>query len=368
MFRRRPDTLPPDPVFEPELKKLGFFINEHDQIRMIKNREAKYSFSINKNDRVNYAYREASNAAIYAIVRERLEKRDFDMVRLPLGATKDEKHIPIVVSKSIASRDRVIVLFGERSLPPGILSWRILGDEGINVGSVVDFVTSAVTGPSPSPEHSAPGIIIANPSQLLWYRGGGRAVSDSEWLHLPRATAVSEPMKFDPVKNRVPGNETFEAHVQFMFEEVLSKLVHKDASIDIVGAEFPGSAVVDYLASHWDKWSKRITGIALVAPQHKIQDLIATDAPADFVNFLSLRARAYFVSPQKLERPMAGRKEFGCNCYASGEEFYQENAIVRSWKSILDWFNRLYADPDFEEVPFDGDDGGEGAEEVKLGW
>lgn len=171
-------------------------------------------------------------------------------MRLPLGATKDEKHIPILVSKDIAKKDRVIVLFGERSLTPGIFSWRVLGEEGINVGSGVDFVTSALTGLRPSPEHSAPGIVIANPCQLLWYRGGGRAVGDAEWLQLPRPTAVSEAMKIDPVQNRVPGNDTFEAHVKFMFEEVLSNLVNKDASIDIVGIEFPGSAAVEYLASH----------------------------------------------------------------------------------------------------------------------
>ena len=189
-------------------------------------------------------------AAIREIVQGRLEKLGLDTVRLPLGAAKDEKHIPILVSKDIASKDRVIVVFGERGLSPGILSWRILVDEGINVGSTVDFVTSAVNEPGPSPDQSAPGIVIANPSQLLWYRGGGRAVSDSEWLHLPRPNAVSEPMKIDPVKNRVPGNETFEAHVQFMFEEVLSKLVDKDASIDVLGVEFSGSAAVEYLSSH----------------------------------------------------------------------------------------------------------------------
>lgn len=34
----------------------------------------------------------------------------------------------------------------------------------------------------------------------------------------------------------------------------------------------------------------------------------------------------------------------------------------------MDWFNTLYVDPSFEEVPFVIVDDGDDAEEVKLGW
>ena len=46
---------------------------------------------------------------------------------------------------------------------------------------------------------------------------------------------------------------------------------------------------------------------------------------------------------------MAGREEFGCNCFSSGEELYQENVIVRSWRSMLDWFNLVHSIPNYEE-------------------
>jgi len=368
MFRRRPNTLPSDPVFEPKLDKLGFFVNERDQIRMIKNPEAKYTFGMNKNERVNHVYRQACNTAISKIVLDRLTHLGLETVRLPLGAGPDEKHIPILVSKDIASKDRVIVLFGERHQEPGIFSWRVIGEEGINVGSAVDFASAAMFGPSPTPAHSAPGIIVANPCQLLWYRGGGRAVSTDEWMNLRRASAVSEPFKIDDVKNQVPGNGNYEEHVQCVFEEVLPRLVRKEAKIDVVGIEYSGSTAVEYLASHWDTWSSRVTGIALIAPQHKVQDLKAYGVSEEFLDFLSKRVRAYFVSPEKLETAITGREAFGCNCYASGESLYQENAIVRSWRSILDWFNRLYADPEFQEVPFAGMDGGEGGGELQATW
>lgn len=64
MFRRLPHTLPPDPSFEPTLEKLGFFVNDDDQIRMIKNPEQKYRYEINKNDRINQLYKQANNSKL----------------------------------------------------------------------------------------------------------------------------------------------------------------------------------------------------------------------------------------------------------------------------------------------------------------
>jgi len=96
-----------------------------------------------------------------------------------------------------------------------------------------------------------------------------------------------------------------------------------------------------------DKWSGRVNGICLGDPQHKIQDL---GAPESFVAFVRRRCRAYFVSPSPLETAMPDGEEFGCNCYASGEEFYCENVAVRSWRSMLDWFNMIDANPAFEEA------------------
>ena len=112
-------------------------------------------------------------------------------------------------------------------------------------------------------------------------------------------------------------------------------------------------------------WSPRITGIALISPQHKVADLIAQGVPSVFINFISKRCRGYFVSRSPIETPMVGREEHGCNCYASGEHHYQENAFVRCWKHILDWFNMLHVNPEYEEVEFEVV---ERDEEVKLGW
>jgi hypothetical protein len=187
-----------------------------------------------------------------------LSSKGFEALRLPLGAGPDDPHVPILVSSDISRADRVTVFFGERHLQPGILSWRVMGEEGIRVGSIVQFAEAAIGTTtmteavhSESAAHpSVAGMVIANPCQLLWYRGGSRAVSDAEWLDLPRPSAVHEAMKVDPTKNRIPHNRDYEQHVQYVLGEVLPKILHADAKIDIVAVEYPGSAVVEYLAEH----------------------------------------------------------------------------------------------------------------------
>lgn len=307
-------------------------------------------------------------AAIRKVVEDRLLTLGFETLRLPLGVGGSENHVPILVTKDIGTKERVLVFFGERYAEPGILSWRVIGEEGIKVGSLLEFMHAVLFGPTPKSGHQSPGLIIANPAQLLWWRGGGRAVSLGEWLNLPRQSAVHEAARVDEVKNRIEGNRDFEEHVEYVLGKVVSKLVKKTAKIDVVGIEYTGSKAVEYLSAHWDEWSHRLTGIALVAPQFKIQDLIDQGAPERFVEFISKRCRAYFVSPSPVETLMTGREEFGCNCYASGEHMYQESAMVRCWRSVLDWFNMLYATPGHEEIEFVMVDKAENLEDVKLGW
>ncbi|OQV03164.1 Arb2 domain-containing protein isoform 2 [Cladophialophora immunda] len=374
MFRRLPHTLPADPVFEPDLAKLGFFLNSEDQVRSISSPDRKWQYKINRNERWNEVHKWANNTAIRKIIYDRLADLGCETVRLPLGAGESENHVPIIVSKDIATKARVTVFFGERNIEPGILTWRVIGERGLSHGSLVEFSkallsvpvleTASASAPT-STFASVPGLIVANPCQLLWYRGGGRAVSTQEWLGLPRASAVHEAPRVDSVKNSIPGNRTYVEHVSYMFEKAIPSLVDKDAKLDLIGLEYTGSAVLEYLAEHWETWSGRINGISLVAPQHKVADLIADGAPSNFITFLSRRCRAYFVSQSPVETPIAGRQEFGCNCYASGEHSYQESAIVSCWRHILDWFNMLYVNQGHEEVEFEvmKED-----EEVKLGW
>lgn len=52
-------------------------------------------------------------------------------------------------------------------------------------------------------------------------------------------------------RNKIPGNERWQEHVECVFEEVLAargKLVRTDAKIDVVGVAEGGLAAIRYLS------------------------------------------------------------------------------------------------------------------------
>ncbi len=172
--------------------------------------------------------------------------------------------MPVLVSSGLSTASRVMVFFGERHLPPGILSWRVLGEEGIKVGSILQFAEAVTNN-----DNEKTAMVVANPCQLLWYRGGSRAVSDTEWLDLPRPSAGHEAMRVDPVKNRIPHNHDYGEHVRYVLG-VLPQVLSEHVKIDIVGVEYPGSAVVEYLAENCNRPS--------FSPASSPPDVTLTDA------------------------------------------------------------------------------------------
>jgi hypothetical protein len=276
-------------------------------------------------------------ACIRKFVLKRLQELGLQILRLPMGATERDKHVPILVSENLAEKQRVIVLFPEREQDLGIFSYRTIGNENINKGSAINFVSSIMNGRASSSVQELPGIVIANPGQLLWYRGGARAVSRAQWANLPRDSAVAGSFRIDEVKNKIAGNEDFKAHVKYVFNNVIDGMLHKDARIDVIGLEWTGHASVMHLAAHWEKYASRVRSICLVSPQHDPLEL----GNAKFMDFISKRGRAYFVSSSPKGALIDGREDFGCDCYASGEEMYPENTVVEAAEHMLTWLGGL---------------------------
>ncbi len=258
-------------------------------------------------------------------------------MRLPIGASKEDRHVPILVSTDLAQKNRIIVLFSERNQDLGIFSYRTIGNETIKKGSAIGFVSAIMSGVGFASGEEIPGIILANPGQLLWYRGGRRAVTRTEWANLPRETAVAEPFRIDEVKNKIPGNEEHEAHVNYIFNNVIDGIAKKDARVDVIGLEWTGQAAIKYLSANWKKYASRTGGICLASPQHELLDL----GTEEFMDFFDKRARAYFVSSDPVGKPTSGREDWGCGCYASGEQFYPENIIVEAAEDMLTWLKQL---------------------------
>jgi len=176
-----------------------------------------------------------------------------NILRLPLGAASNEANVPIFVSKDISTKKRVMVLFGERMQDLGVFSYRTVGDQGINVGSAVEFCSAVLQGPTMTSDQDAPGIILTNPGQLLWYRGGGRAITCAEWVNLPRDSSIHEPLRVDQIKNTIPGNRNYVEHVRYVFEHIMTGVCGEDTTFDIIGLGYTGQAALKYLANHCER-------------------------------------------------------------------------------------------------------------------
>lgn len=112
-------------------------------------------------------------------------------------------------------------------------------------------------------------------------------------------------------------------------------------------------------------WKTSISAICFSRPQHQKHDLTATITEEDvaaegetapergsFAHFISTRSRAYVLSDKPLEWPVPGTLDHGCNTYSGNEAVNHEDVIISSWRSMLQWFDKVHADPSSEEVEF----------------
>lgn len=196
------------------------------------------------------------------IVLDRLKDLGVPTLRLPLGTPPDKPHIPILASANLSQKDRVIIVFNEAVQDLGIWAYRLVSKAApgsITHGSAVEFVKALENYQASATDPSPPGVIIANLGQLLWWRKGKQAVSFVTWDALPRKTAVHGSVRIDDVKNRVPGNENWRNHVEYIFNEVVKKMVKDDAKIDIIGLSDGGSEVLYFLNDNCKSLPSRAT-------------------------------------------------------------------------------------------------------------
>ncbi|CAF9933211.1 hypothetical protein IMSHALPRED_009092 [Imshaugia aleurites] len=354
MFRRLSSSLPKDPEFPADLEKLGYYINEKDQIRSIAHPDEEFNFFISKNERVREMQRDAFDTCIRNELSVRFEASGLNITRLPLNAGPSDPHVPILTSSNLATANRLIVYFGESMQDLGIFAHRIIGQDSIASGSALDFVHTIQ-----SREDSAnTAVIIANLGQLVWYRRGQRAMTIASWNALPRKTGVGNAMRIDAVKNRVPGNGSTKEHVKSVFEDVLGKLAKQDAVIDVIGLGEGAEEAVGYLDQNWEHWERKVKAICVGLGfvwrvGHEIQN-------KKILDFWGKRARAYLIHNAPVETPLAGRQELSCNCFSSGEPTFTECIMPRSYQSMLEFFQLVNDFPGYMEaeldIPKDEDD------------
>ncbi|PLN80712.1 Arb2 domain-domain-containing protein [Aspergillus taichungensis] len=365
MFVFSREDLPPDPSFPADLKQLGYFINDRDQIRKISDPKQEFQFKINKNDRWNETQREAMNACIREIVSQRLRASGLVTLRLPLSSSATQPHVPILVSSNISTASRIIVVFGENVQDLGIWAYRNVSSDGIAAGSAVSFAravlglesdTENATSAAKKIKNHETALVLTNPGQLIWHCGSSRAMSLQTWLALPRLSAVDPPDTMSD-RNKIPRNETWHGHICHVFETLLNpqgRFVRKDAKIDIIGLADGGLGAIRYLADEWDHWRGSISAICISHPLHhapfELDQPGAESSPSDsFPSFVSSRCRAYVLSDKQVGLPVPGSDEHVCNCYSSGEELNVECIMPAAWKDMLEWLTRMYESPELCE-------------------
>ncbi|PWY91008.1 hypothetical protein BO70DRAFT_307468 [Aspergillus heteromorphus CBS 117.55] len=354
MFVFQQKDLPKEPVFPADLEKLGYFINDQDQIRKIADPAEEFQFKINKNPRWNELQREAMNACIRNIVSVRLRNLGLVTLRLPLTSKSTEPYVPILVSKNLSTASRVIVVFGEPIQDLGIWAYRTVGTESIDAGSAIAFTRAVLSKNDKASSSEKTALVLANTGQLTWHCGTRQPMTLTSWMNMPRKSAV-DPALVMTRRNNIPGNEYWQNHVDYVFEKILAargRLVKKDAKIGVIGLADGGLGAIRYLAGHWESWRPYISAICLGNPlQLTSVDLGDNrDDPSSFASFVSSRCRSYVLSEAPMGMPVTSPLDHGCNCYSAGEALNLECIMPRARAHMLHWLEETFANPELFEA------------------
>ncbi|KAG5923320.1 hypothetical protein E4U42_004993 [Claviceps africana] len=358
MFRRLWTGLPKDAVFASGLEGLGarltarrtrYFINQDDEVRSIENPDNYFKFFVNRNPRVNQRQRFEFDAALRGVIHQRLLDEGLEMRRLPLGAGPDEPHVCILASPDLARSTRVVVLFGEPTHHLGVLAGRVAsGPGGINKGSMVSVVRE-LRGQAPSP----PAMVIADPAELYWWPEGRRGLTVADSAAIPLPSLVHAGRRYRRDRNGVPGNGSPAEHVAYMFDVFLRRELGAGARLSVVAVGQSCELVTGFLddVDNAARWLGNMDGMLLLGTVYPVETL----RNDHLRSFLAKRSRAYIISPEPVNTPLApptGNPEenippLGSPSYSSAEPFYTERILISALQPALRYLADV-ASPDYQ--------------------
>ncbi|KAK3987449.1 Arb2 domain-containing protein [Cladorrhinum sp. PSN332] len=377
MFRRRWSGLPADPIFATNLAELGYFVNEVDEIRSRDNSDNYFKFFLTKNERWNERQRFCFNEAVSKVIRSRLDAENLVEVRLPLGTPPEQPHVPIRISADLpAHSTRVVLILGQPTQEFGILAHRIVGGPGgVNKGSVISLIKALKNQKSSTIDSSPPGVIIANPGELSWWPQGKRGLTPTGRHSAPMSSAVHFGRKFDPKVNEIPGNATSAEHVHTVFDQVVGKLVNKNAKLDVIAVGDSADDVEAYLNDDdvWAEFGGMLNSLVIMGGFYDVKKFKSEG----FKTFMRERARAYAIHHSPLDSPVAGSGgnprsgdiSYGCPTYSAGDANITEMLLIETQASVLKWIQEValegqtYKNEEFEIYGDEDED-----EEVDQGW
>ncbi|KAJ4324002.1 hypothetical protein N0V84_004096 [Fusarium piperis] len=336
MFRRRWSGLPKDASFASDLAGLGYFVNDEDEIRSIEDPDCYFQFFISKNMRVNERQRFHFDAALQEIIHDRLMKKG--LLRIPLGTP--EKHCPIFISPSTAKVCRIIVILGEPIQNVGMLAGRVAsGPGGLTKGSILSVVQAIAKHQTVPGARVPPAVVLANMGERHWWPEGKRSITVADSTSIPLPSMVHTGRKYIKELNEIPGSETADAHMATVLKNIAEW--NDIAKIDVIAIGESCEVALKFFENkeNWDQWGNRMGGMVLFGTVYNTEKL-TNDG---FKKFLAERTRAYLVSSEPLDTPLAtvrgnpalSIEPLGCPCFSSGEPHYVELIAIRALEPAL---------------------------------
>ncbi|KAK3298587.1 Arb2 domain-containing protein [Chaetomium fimeti] len=374
MFRRRWSGLPADPIFASDLKELGYFINDIDEIRSIEDPDYYFKYFLTKNERWNERQRFAFNEAVRKEIHKRLDAHNFTTIPLPLGTPPTQPHVPIRTTPNLAGASRVVVFFHESSQSLGVLAHRVIGGRGgVARGSAVGLADAVMGKTSP------PGFVLANAGELWWWPEGARGLTPVQRHRVPMASAVHLGRYHDPKVNEVPGHRTVAEHVRAVFEALMDGgLVNGDAKLDVIAVGDTADEVERYLNDDkvWGKIGGRMGCLAILGGYYSSKEFKCEG----FKRFMRERGRAYMIHHTPLDNPIAGPNgnpgaagftSFGCPVFSAGKAQVTETIPVEAQSAVLKWMQQVAMEGEAYKndiIDIFGEDGGGIVTEGNSSW
>ena len=273
--------------------------------------------------------------------------------------------VPILCSKSYNNPHKKMLFYiGDVIADLGIMSGRLISEEGIKVGSVLDWVEYAQ-----SPEAGWE-IAIGNPGQLVWHRRSKKAMTWSTWNALDRPSALS-PSNHYTEKNKIPQHGNPGEHIRCLLQYVIVPSLNagrKDGNAVKLGIVVESGCSKDLMTALYDFYKKdegnndiwaglkhsisiAFTGTEMPLDPHLFDDGFQSwwneaSFPAVhgllrlYVHQLTLfqNARGYVVShlPQFAPLPEEDCVGSGCALFSSGEPEKGEHVFPHIYKHVID--------------------------------
>jgi hypothetical protein len=258
MYRRLPHTLPKDADYPRDLNKLGFFVNDKDQIKYTSFPKDPFRWNITTNDRYNDCHQQSVKSCISNEIIDRLYKLGVEQVWLPdlntsKPASKTGPTMPILTTEPIKLKNakRIVVIVNRTTEDLGIWSWKIArGDEGIEAGTILSFVKDMQARAKANGVDEADiAILMLNPGQLLYSYKHHEAMTTSSWQNMTRPSALHMAPVVDEQANRTEGNSTSEEHLRWVMKNVVDDedWVARDAQLFFIGVGDGGMELLQML-------------------------------------------------------------------------------------------------------------------------